>query len=238
LDGSGHVGADAGIAGIVVLGPAHATVDASIACLVVDRGAVHVCVDGCITGIVVVSRSSSVHVGAYAAVSCIVVVVHGSVHIVGDRVAVHVDHAAADAGPRHVVLHAVTADANWKASLHSVLHSCVQTWPYGSPRRAHACVFTLFAHTIYTGPDAFSQPAYLAENFFTAHHLLLAVARGCNVCELIDECARGFDEFDKGGGYPIWQEGLMEGDNVRFGGHGRDIGGEGCRIVPGGAVTL
>jgi hypothetical protein len=88
--------------------------------------------------------------------------------------------------------------------------------------RSKLCTFVLLAHAVDVWPEAFFQPAYLAENFFATYHLLLAITGGCDVGELVDKRACRIDEFGKGGRCPVRNECLVEGNNVGVGGGSRE----------------
>jgi hypothetical protein len=75
----------------------------------------------------------------------------------------------------------------------------------------------LLAHAVDLWPKALLEPADLAENFFAARHLFFAVARGGDVCELVDEGARRVDKFVERGRRPVGDEGLVKCDNVGVG---------------------
>jgi hypothetical protein len=184
---------------------------------------------------------------------CIIVAVHlrvaihsRSVHLITVHVAVHggtIDLRAVESGGQggHWAIHlaghgaiahrAVQVMAHWR-SKGAVVHAA------NANLGTHLCSLVLFAHAVDVWPEALLEPTYLSEDFFAANHLFFAVASSCDVGQFIDECARCIDEFGEGRRSPVWNERLVEGDDMGVGGGGREGVAEGGSVLPGGTVAL
>jgi hypothetical protein len=99
-----------------------------------------------------------------------------------------------------------------------VAHVVIEARAHGSDASGtKLCSLALLAHAVDLWPKALLEPADLAEDLFAARHLFFAVARGGDVCELVDEGARRVDKFVERGRCPVGDEGLVKCDDVGVG---------------------
>lgn len=122
-------------------------------------------------------------------------------------------------------------------SVHPTAHSVLHVGGHGTDARRVSRGVISFAHAVHVGPEALSYPAYLAEDLLAARHFFFAVARGGDVGELVDEGAARVDELAEGGGRPVGDQGLVEGDDVAVCAGGGERA-EGRGILPGCTVAL
>jgi hypothetical protein len=109
-----------------------------------------------------------------------------------------------------------TSPHHWR--IEAVVHVIIEARAHGSNASGTKLRdLALLAHAVDLWPKALLEPADLAEDLFAARHLFLAVARGGDVCELVDEGARRVDKFVERGRRPVWDEGLVKCDNVGVG---------------------
>jgi hypothetical protein len=143
----------------------------------------------------------------------VVIAIHGwPIHLVIVHIAVHSGtiylRAIESSGQGvhwavHLASHCAIAHRSVQVLVHwggksAVIHAANTS--FGS----QLCSFVLFAHAVNVWPKALFEPAYLPEDFFTANHFFFAVAGGCDVGQLVHECARCVDEFGEGGRGPVW----------------------------------
>ena len=99
-------------------------------------------------------------------------------------------------------------------SVHPTAHSALHVGRHGTDARRVSRGVVSLAHAVHVGPEALSYPADLAEDLLAARHFFLAVARGGDVGELVDEGPARVDELAEGRGRPVRNQGLVEGDDV------------------------